>query len=536
MNVISTCIGRVKGTTSLKLVDGHARKVSEEDRRQICGKTIHEAHLHVYLSAWVASKPRITRAMSVKIHDATPAQAELFLSSFTDRQSRREYLRDHSLAGYELLRLKLKMNDDLGPIQNVRDYNLGGSIDKSVEYALQLMTTQGRIPTLNSTEKLPLLDGPHDTLPPDAWCSPVFGQVKKGRFFPDSDLVLVRPLCDMRMVNAGVDMTHYDLWHVYNPNRDDLILRIPPEAFWFGEIDLADAFHFSLLHEHSRKYMWICFKRKFYQWRGVPQGLAPASLYFQAMIIDLFNHALGLSWQMADISWAVTWCDDIMSMADTRERAQQRQDILVDVLTVAGFVFSPKCQFSISQEGQLIGLTFTQGGNRLSDDAVEALTNTLAPVPVTSTTKVRSIIGTIHYSSSAFQYNDGHGLARHGELCKTILDTITGPRLQWTNDADAARAELRTRIGKAPRKLCDPINMLNDDTCFCIVGDASSKGGGSSIYLVHVGNAADIDPELHLCEPHSILLDLYQKVLSEGEQRWHIFEAETHIIVKSIEK
>jgi hypothetical protein len=291
--------------------------------------------------------------MSAKLHEASPDQAELFLAGFTDRKARQDYLRDNSLAGYQLLKLKLKIDDTLGPIQNIRDYNVGGTVDQSVEYALKLMTEQGRIPNFNTDEKLPLLEGPFDQLPPDAWCSPVFGQIKPGRVFPDTDLQLVRVLNDMRNTNSAIDMTYYSLWHVCNPTRESIVLRIPPEASWFGEVDLKDSFHYGLMHEDSRKYMWIHFKRRFYNWRGVPQGLAPASLYFQALITDLLNHAIGLSWQLASIPCVVIWTDALMPMGDTEERTRIRQDIIIDILTVAGFAFSPKCKFNVSQEGQM---------------------------------------------------------------------------------------------------------------------------------------------------------------------------------------
>ena len=190
------------------------------------------------------------------------------------------------------------------------------------------------------------------------------------------------------------------------------------------------------MHKDSRKYVVIHWKGKFYKWVGIPQGLKPASAYYTAMITHLLNTALGgagagANGQMADPKataaptdglhgggaawsagqWYIGWIDDWMPIANTRQRCQNRQDILLDVLKVAGLPLSPKCKFKVSETGRLIGMHWTEGGHCLDDTAVESLLLTLARRPVTKT-DAKQIIGVITYSASAFEYS-AEELSRH---------------------------------------------------------------------------------------------------------------------------
>ena len=64
-------------------------------------------------------------------------------------------------------------------------------------------------------------------------------------------------------------------------------------------------------------------------------------------------------------------------MGSTWQRCKNRQDILLDVLKVAGLPLSPKCNFKVSETVKLIGLHWTAEGHCLDDEAVESLLLTL---------------------------------------------------------------------------------------------------------------------------------------------------------------
>jgi hypothetical protein len=201
---------------------------------------------------------------------------------------------------------------------------------------------------------------------------------------------------------------------------------VPGNAKFFGEIDLKDAFHWGILHEDSQKYVVIHWKGDFYKWKGMAQGLKPASAYYTAMMTHLLNTALGgagvgantdyqtfsekfhvgkddksrvpsdglhgggAAWSVGQ--WYIGWIDDWMPIADTAQRCKNRQDIFLDVLKVAGPPLSPKCSFKISETGRLIGMHWTQDGHCLDDEAVESLLLTLARKPKVDAKQVIGVI------------------------------------------------------------------------------------------------------------------------------------------------
>ena len=135
-----------------------------------------------------------------------------------------------------------------------------------------------------------------------------------------------------------------------------------------------------------------------------------------------------------------------MLIANTKQRCKNRQDILLDVLEVAGLPLSPKCKYEISQKGKLIGLYWSVDGHCLDDSAVDSLPKALLQKPSTKS-EGKQIIGVINYSESAFHYTSKK-LARHGELMATLnasIDNVNN-RIQWELDCDQALQELRERM------------------------------------------------------------------------------------------
>ena len=75
------------------------------------------------------------------------------------------------------------------------------------------------------------------------------------------------------------------------------------------------------------------------------------------------------------------WIDDWMPIGSTKQRCQNRQDILIDVLKVAGLPLSPKCKFKVSEMGRLIGMHWTEGGHCCSRGHARGHHHTDGPVP-----------------------------------------------------------------------------------------------------------------------------------------------------------
>ena len=125
----------------------------------------------------------------------------------------------------------------------------------------------------------------------------------------------------------------------------------------------------------------------------------------------------------------------------------------------------------MSETGKLIGLHWTSDGHCLDDEAVESLLLTLARKPTTKL-DAKQIIGAITYSTSAFEYSVEE-LARHAQLMATMNAAVDRVCIQWDQECELAVAELRERMRNLPRKMYDPIALLDDHHCLVMMGDAA---------------------------------------------------------------
>ena len=536
-------MGHVSGSSRHALLpNGATVTVSENYRRELLGKGICEAHVEAYFAHRDNNDHHyaLPCTMSAKITEASPEQAELFLSDM-DFPALCEWFKNNSLSGYKLLQLRLKMDESNGLPQVKANYGQGGKLDASMTHALQLMVTADILEEVENS--------------PDQMVSPCFPKLKPGRTFEDRpDLSLVRVLADLRSVNLKIISDDPDEWMHVNPTRNGATHSVPIGTCWYGDIDLHDAFHHGRVHKSSRRYLVIYWKGKYYMYKGCPQGLKVASGFFMMLMIDLLNQAVGGAWNnttppidaQGDTTsprplpysqpWWIGYCDDWMPIADTRVRCENRQRILRAILKVMNLPLSPKCKGdAVSQMGSLIGLNWTVNGHCLSDDAVASLMTALELQPKTIT-DAKAIIGLINYSESAFTYSP-HEQARHGTLMTILSDSVNlDNRLRWGDDAKRAIQELSLRMQNLPRKTYDPVQLFaTNDYIIVILGDASKTGAGSSIYLVAKQRAEDFD-KADLTAPTTLLVDCYHKVLSDTQKKWQTYETESWIMVKSVKK
>ena len=208
---------------------------------------------------------------------------------------------------------------------------------------------------------------------------------------------------------------------------------------------------------------------------GGPQVIKVGSGHFMMMMVHILNTAVGHAWSCttppaatpADTAssampfcqpWWIGYCGDWMPIGDSKQRTENRQDILLDILRVAKLPISSKCANIVSQTGTLIGLRWTEHGHCLSDDAVTSLVAALELIPKT-TTDEKATIGLINYSELAFVYSP-QGHARHGTLMTILYEAVTlGPRLNWSEDAQCAVTELSLRMQNLPRAYYDPVQL-----------------------------------------------------------------------------
>ena len=532
-------MGHIRGSTRhAVLEDGSRIDVTENYRRELLGKGICEAHVEAYFAHRRNSSLHNTlpRTMMARLEDAAPEQAELFLSSM-DSTTRCKWFSEHTLAGFQKLMLKLKMDLTNGIPQTNVNYGQGGKLDQSMKYALNLMVQDGLLKRVQRSK--------------DQMISPCFPKAKPGRTFPGTDLTLVRVLADLRNVNIKI-IVDPDEWTEVNPTRDGVTFSVPHGTKWFGDVDLHDAFHHAPVHPDSQPYLVICWMGEYYMYTGCPQGIKVGSGHFMMLMINILNTAVGPAWSCTAPPaaaptgsassplpfcqpWWIGYCDDWMPIGDTKQRAENRQNILLDILKVVKLPISPKCTNVVSQTGTLIGLHWTEHGHCLSDDAVDSLVSALQLIPKT-TTDAKATIGLINYSESAFVYSP-HEQARHGTLMTILNEAVTlGPRLNWSDDAQCAVKELSLRMQNLPRAYYDPVQLFSTgEFIIVILGDASKTGAGSSLYLVHKKRAEDFDKS-DLTDSRTLLVDCYHKVLSKSQRKWQTYESESWIMVKSAKK
>ena len=535
-------MGHVPGISARHMdEDNVLTAVTEDYRRELMGKGLHEAHVWAYFFHRKNVPHTVARTMMTLTSMATPDQFELFLSDFESSSARQAWFREHTMASYKMLQLTLEMNEANGPVQVTHNYGTGSKLDASMTHALELLCKDGRIEEVIWDK--------------DYWVVPCFPKEKVGRTFPDCDLALVRPLCDLRSTNEHIKDTH-QAWMVHNPTREGIAMQIPQGTKWFGEIDLQDAFHWGQMHPDSQRFVVIHWKGRWFKFIGVPQGLRPASNYFSAMVVHLLNTALGGSgagaaagpagpdgeltpgehgggaaWNVG--KWFLGWIDDYMPIGPTYQRCLNRQLILLDVFAVANLPISPKCKGTVSEKGKLIGMYWTEVGHCLDDAAVESLSNTLLLRPKTKS-EGKQIIGVINYSDTAFQYSPTE-LSVHAQHMATLNAAISGDKLQWTAECDEAMEQLRIRMKVQTRKMYDPVDLLDDDHCLVIMGDAAETGVGAGLFLVKRGSADDVVVS-DITADGTILVDAFHKVLNTGQKKWQVFELEAYVMFLAVQK
>ena len=533
-------MGHIRGSTKYACNSSGSKEIVTEDyRRQLLGKGIHAAHVAAYFACRDNSQIHVSRAFATSVAEAHPEQLELFLSDMLSAE-RRSWFKANTMASYTKLKLKIEVDMSNGLPQQMINYGQGGKLDASMLYALQLLVKAGHLEQVAWSK--------------DFMISPCFPKQKVGRTFPESDLPLVRVLNDLRLVNQRL-IQHKDEFQENNPTRNRATSSVPHGATWFGDIDMHDAFHYGVLHEDSRQFLVIYWKGVCYKWVGIPQGLACASGYWMALMVHLLNTALGNAWSntcppmsaqnvnttaaptaQACQPWYIGYIDDWMPVADSEQRCRNRQDILLDILHLAGLPLSPKCKLTVSQTGNLIGLKWTDQGHSLDDEAIASLTKALELIPRT-TNEALAVIGLINYSENAFHYTHNEQ-ARHGELMAILNDAVTATkehgRLKWNELEQGAVSELASRMQNLPRASYDPLQLFSSGKyTIVILGDASKTGAGSSLYLVQITQAEDFTKE-HLLSKTTLLVDCYHKVLSKGQKKWQTYETETWIMVKSV--
>ena len=105
-----------------------------------------------------------------------------------------------------------------------------------------------------------------------------FVQVKPGRYYPGTNLPMVRLLADCRALNRScVDspLHHYDCC----PTQLDMCSRIPYGSKYFKKYDISDAFHSCKVSAESADLLVVQYGDEYYQYTGGAQGIANMTVH-----------------------------------------------------------------------------------------------------------------------------------------------------------------------------------------------------------------------------------------------------------------
>ena len=128
------------------------------------------------------------------------------------------------------------------------------------------------------------------------WVSNCFVQAKPGRFWPDTEIELIRLLVDLRALNAVlVPSPHH--WAFACPDQASMCQVIPRGTKFMLTCDISNAFHTAILDPGSRHLLRVQIAGRYLQYIGGPQGLANMALFWNPHLQDAFYAALMCHWK-----------------------------------------------------------------------------------------------------------------------------------------------------------------------------------------------------------------------------------------------
>ena len=359
----------------------------------------------------------------------------------------------------------------------------------------------------------------------ELWISSTFYK-SKNRLDEDG-LTEVRPLVDQRIVSSA--LMHPLYWLESMTTQNTMRNSVSAKSKFFADIDLKSGYNMLYVHEDSLYLQGVWIAGELYQYLVTIQGQSTAACWFNFVLELCLDALLGCK----HYDYYCRFVDDFCITGETRQQAQNRKKIVSAALTAIGFEISDKNDGDIKDHGNCAGVKFTAKGISLNDDGINAIKLAIAKSPQRAA-DCKTLIGSILYAHTAFELNIeditwfATMLQPMHQACTSILDT-KGKRLnfKWTEQCEANRIELGSKILNIPRMFTHPNELVTDETCLYILSDACDTGGGCTLHYCRVPDARDVVPEVHLRDPTmSRLLDCKYRCFSPKKQELPTFELE----------
>ena len=155
-----------------------------------------------------------------------------------------------------------------------------------------------------------------------------------------------RPVINLKNLNSFIHAPHFKMEGIHT------LKSLLKKDDWIVKIDLKDAYFSVPISQNHRKFLCFQFNNKSYQFNCLPFGLASAPRVFTKTLkpIAALGRELGIQ--------LVVYIDDILLMAETREKARDHASGLIYLLQCLGFTInSEKTILEPSQRLEFLGFT-----------------------------------------------------------------------------------------------------------------------------------------------------------------------------------
>lgn len=300
-----------------------------------------------------------------------------------------------------------------------------------------------------------------------------------------------RMCIDYRELNTNTVPDHYPL-----PLISDQISRLHGTHF-FTKLDCASGFHLIPVQPESIERTAFVTPDGQYEFLTMPFGLRNAISVFQRAIIN----ALG---NLAN-QYVIVYVDDILIVSDTIDEGIERLQVVLDILTKAGFSLNlKKCSF-LKTRVEFLGYEVEAGEVRPNKRKIEALSSLPSPQSIT---QVRQFVGLASYFRQF--------VPNFSRLFCPIYKLMSGKcPFEWTPECEEVRQKVIEILTNEPvLMIFDPQYPAELHT------DASAEGYGAILFQIVDGNRRPVA--------------YFSKRTTPAESRYHSYELETLAVVNAV--
>ena len=522
----------------LDVTDGFG--LTRSQRIAIIGNSLNHWMMHAILTHYVypanrrACSGRYLAVFHSTVHTqpesypATPLGAATYvelLDAFDDDTLRAYFTTQ--LKDFQLSELMLELKPGSSPRAKPKPFPVPSGILAAVNYAIDQSIAKGYL------EEVYHID--HND-----WVSNMFVQIKKGRFWPGTDIELVRLLMDLRSLNSCL-LPSPAHWIYASPDQASMCQFIPIGTTHMISCDLSDAFHTAIVHPDSRNLLIGQIAGRYVKYIGGPQGLANMALFWNPHLQEGFFAAISCHWIFL---WTI-FVDDIGVFGSSIVAVSQRARILSFLLEALkkphSFGGAKDGTWRMTPQTSMIlaGINVTPQGFTIADAQLEVLNHALNEYKVVTKTDAQHVIGVIQYCHSVFEMNSEtwklYSAALDTLLIATNAATSQKSRVVWDEACKNACSYLTSLIHNAPRAMWKAETILDANHCLVMLTDASDTAMACSLFFVKQANAVHVTEAMLKDKDLSQLMATKVIRLTASQRRWATWETELGATVKGVQ-